>query len=213
MTVDRNLERERYRLGYHEPFYERSLQDAAQARENDRRQRRRQVVKAEDMAWEQSTHGLVKHIINEYMDYPCAAVDAYILDLPPRSSSGKHQHAAEEVGFVLEGNGYDLHWDPVVTVAREFSWELEETPARWRWRQGDFLYIPPMVAHQHFNPSHTEHVRLLLASNRLYKYMGYRHLVQHAPAPPPGQADFDQACHEPAQVRDDEMEAVHAPRG
>jgi GT2 family glycosyltransferase len=37
--------------------------------------------------------------------------------------------------------------DQVAVV--EFEWETE--PRKFEWKQGDFVYIPPYCAHQHFN--------------------------------------------------------------
>mgnify|MGYP006138812355 CR=1 FL=1 len=65
----------------------------------------------EDMPWELSRHGLLKHLMNEGMNTRMETVDAYMLIIPPGSKSGKHRQLAEECLYVLEGRGYDLHQD------------------------------------------------------------------------------------------------------
>jgi quercetin dioxygenase-like cupin family protein len=159
------------------------LLEAAQERARLNLLRRRHVVKAQDMPWENSRHGRIKHLINEKMDYPVKAVNMYMMVLPPGGRSGKHRHMAEEILYILEGSGYDLHWDPIVEIEVKYSWGISQESKRWEWTEGDFLYIPPMVAHQHFNLDSRNQARFLAASNRAYKYLGYPDYEQLEDAP------------------------------
>jgi uncharacterized RmlC-like cupin family protein len=171
-------EGDRFGRGSRAKHYERMLEKARHEWEVEQSLRGRQVVKAEEMPWESSEHGLMKHVLNEFMDYPKVPVDSYLLLLPPGASSGKHQHAYEECAYIIEGKGYDHHWDPIVEMDLTYQWSLAEEPTRWDWEGGDFVYIPPLVAHQHINSDPVFPVRLLISHNRLYSAMGYGHVKQ-----------------------------------
>ena len=67
------------------------------------------VVLAEDMPWEHSADGLIKHIVHRRMDTRECCVEAYMQFLKAGERSGKHRHMWEEWFFVVEGYGYDLH--------------------------------------------------------------------------------------------------------
>jgi len=43
---------------------------------------------------------------------------------------------------------------------------------RYDWEAGDVIYIPPNTIHQHFNADPANPVRLISATNRIYKYCG-----------------------------------------
>jgi mannose-6-phosphate isomerase-like protein (cupin superfamily) len=90
-------------------YYEERLKDSEQRIE--RNKSRKKILKPEDMPWENSRQGLIKHLFNEKMDVQVESMDAYMQFIPPGSRSGKHRHMSEEYMFILEGKGYDLHWD------------------------------------------------------------------------------------------------------
>src|SRR5215831_18232573 len=77
---------------------------------------RQKILHPEDMPWEMSRQGLLKHLLNEQMNTRMETVDAYMQVIPPGSRSGKHRHLAEECLYVLEGYGYDLHQDCDVEI-------------------------------------------------------------------------------------------------
>jgi quercetin dioxygenase-like cupin family protein len=176
-------ERDRYKLGYSAPFYEDALLEAKTFLERDRLLRQRHIVKAEDMPWEHSRHGRIKHLINERMDYPVHSINLYLMEVPLGSRSGKHRHMAEEIIHILEGRGFDMHWDPEVTITDRYYWKNKETAVRYEYEEGDFVYIPPMVAHQHFNDSSSGVMRFLSATPRVTRYLGYPHIEQLEDAP------------------------------
>ena len=111
------------------------------------------VVQAEDMPWERSADGLIKHLVHHRLDTRECCVEAYMQFLKAGERSGKHRHMWEEIIFVVEGEGYDLHWD-----------------MKFEWKQGDYIYIPPFTTHQHFA---TAEARLIMMSNRMVKEMGF----------------------------------------
>ena len=51
---------------------------------------------------------------------------------------------------MVEGSGYDLHWDLKFDCLEAFEWEWAEEPKKFEWKRGDFIYVPPFTMHQHF---------------------------------------------------------------
>ncbi|MBW2000688.1 MAG: cupin domain-containing protein [Deltaproteobacteria bacterium] len=152
-------------------FYEDALEASRAFREEY--ERRKKIVKAADMPWELSPDGKIKHVINERLNVTECAIDIYIQFLDPGSRSGKHRHISEEVFFVLEGRGYDLHWDVDFHLEDDYTWVWSEEPKRFEWKEGDFVYIPPYSIHQHFNSDQGHKARLLIATSRIPRYLGF----------------------------------------
>ena len=100
-------------------------------------------------------------------------LDIYQQLLPAGKASGKHRHLTEEIFFVVEGSGYDLHWDVRFDCKDEFEFSWDETPKRSEWSQGDFVYIPPCCAHQHFNSDPENEARIVVVNSRIVKPMGF----------------------------------------
>ena len=50
------------------------------------------LVKAQQMPFERSPDGLIKHIVNDRMDTKECCLDIYMQFLPPGKASGKHRH-------------------------------------------------------------------------------------------------------------------------
>ena len=162
-------------------LYQNLLDDATNA--PARNAKRRKVVRPDDMVWEMSRQGLLKHLINEQMNTRMDTVDAYMQIIPPGSRSGKHRHLAEECLYVLEGRGYDLHQDCDVEITDTYHWKPQSEIKRYEWEAGDVIYIPPNTIHQHFNADPDRPVRLISAINRVYKFCGLNDLEQIEDAP------------------------------
>jgi quercetin dioxygenase-like cupin family protein len=162
-------------------FYQDLLDDAAQKPVEDAK--RKKIVKPNEMPWDMSRQGLLKHLLNEQMNTRMETVDAYMQIIPPGSRSGKHRHLAEECLYVLEGKGYDLHQDCDVEITDTYHWIPQEEVKRFEWEAGDVIYIPPNTIHQHFNADPDKPVRLVSAINRIYKYCGLNDLEQIENAP------------------------------
>jgi quercetin dioxygenase-like cupin family protein len=141
------------------------------------------VVTPEQMPFENSPDGLIKHLVNERMATKECCVEAYMHFLPPDGRSGKHRHMWEEVLFVVEGRGYDLHWDLKFDCVERFDYQWETEPKRNEWERGDFIYVPPFSIHQHFNADSNGEARLIVISNRIVKAMGFDWLDQLENAP------------------------------
>ena len=48
--------------------------------------------------------------------------------LKPGETSGKHRHMWEELIFVAEGSGHDLHWDLKFDCLDQFEWDWAAEP-------------------------------------------------------------------------------------
>ena len=166
---------------HHQKLYQALLDDATNA--PARNARRRKIVRPEEMPWEMSRQGLLKHLLNEQMNTRMETVDAYMQIIPPGSRSGKHRHLAEECLYVLEGRGYDLHQDCDVEITDTYHWIPLPDVKRFEWEAGDVIYIPPNTIHQHFNGSADQPARLVSVINRIYKYSGLNDLEQLENAP------------------------------
>jgi quercetin dioxygenase-like cupin family protein len=171
-----------WRRGRHnQKLYQAKLEDAAAA--PSRNSKRKKLIHPEDMPWELSPQGLLKHLLNEGMNTRMETVDAYMLIIPPGSRSGKHRQLAEECLYVLEGRGYDLHQDCDVEITDTYHWKPQDEVKRYEWEAGDVIYIPPNTIQQHFNADPQRPVRLISVINRIYKACGLNDLEQLENAP------------------------------
>ncbi len=164
-----------------ERLYQRLLDDSQDA--NSRNSRRKKIVRPDDMPWEMSRQGLLKHLINENMNTRMETVDAYMQIIPPGSSSGKHRHLAEECVYVIEGKGYDLHQDSDCEIGDVFEWVINPEVKRFEWESGDVIYIPPNTVHQHFNADPAKPARFISCTNRIFKQIGLNTLEQFEDSP------------------------------
>lgn len=130
------------------------------------------VVKSKDMPLERSPDGLIKHIIHEQMNTKEMCLDIYMHFIPPGKRSGKHRHLSEEVFYVVEGSGHDLHWDVKFDCKDTIEFEWDAEPKRFEWTVGDFVYIPPYCTHQHFSTG-TGEARIVVMNSRIIKAMGF----------------------------------------
>ncbi len=163
-------------------FFRRLLADATER--PARTAGRKRIVRPEEMPWELSPHGLLKHIIHDAMNTLAETIDIYMQVIPGGSRSGRHRHFAEEAFYVAEGSGYDLHWDcDVEADERGWRWIVPTEPQRFEWKAGDVVYIPPATIHQHVNARTAVPARLISATNRVYKWSGLNNLEQLENAP------------------------------
>ena len=143
---------------------------------------RTNVVAAEDMPFERSADGLIKHLVHGKLDTKECCVEAYMQFLQAGERSGRHRHMWEEIIFVAEGAGHDLHWDLKFDCLEAFEWDWAAEPKRFEWTRGDFIYVPPFTIHQHFASPDTP-ARLIVISNRIVKTMGFDWFDQLENAP------------------------------
>ena len=140
------------------------------------------VGAADDMPFERCADGLIKHLVHHKMETRERCVEAYMQFLAAGERSGKHRHMWEEVIFVVEGSGHDLHWDIKFDCLDAFEWEWQAEPKTFEWTRGDFIYVPPYTIHQHFAAADSA-ARLIVISNRMVKEMGFDWFDQLERAP------------------------------
>ena len=173
------IERQRAKTTPEASFYNDALKASRQFR-NDYRGKLN-VVKHDQMPMERSADGLIKHIINERMDTKECCIDIYMQFIPQAKATGTSRHLTEEVAFVIEGTGFDLHYDVQFECKTEFEWTWDTTPKRYDWGPGDFIYVPPYVAHKRFNTSDIE-ARVIVCNSRVMKAIGLDWFDQLEPA-------------------------------
>jgi uncharacterized RmlC-like cupin family protein len=174
------IERERARQGApHVDFYAQALKASQEFRREY--QQRMNVVKWHEMPMERSADGLIKHVINERMNTKECCIDIYMQFIPAGGATGTSRHLSEEVAFVIEGSGHDLHYDVRFDCKEAFVWEWDTTPKTYEWGPGDFIYIPPYVAHKRVNTSASE-ARVLVCNSRIMKAIGLDWFDQLEPA-------------------------------
>ena len=153
-------------------FYAEGLKESAAFREAYKA-RMKDVIEADEMPFERSPDGLIKHIIHEKMDTKECCIDVYMQFIEPAKASGKHRHLTEEIFYVVEGRGYDLHWDVEFDCKDEFVWDWAKEPTKFEWQQGDFVYIPPYTIHQHVNADPENEARIVVITSRIIRKMGF----------------------------------------
>jgi len=175
-----DTERSRARTDVSADFYAQALEASKQFRKEYKQ--RKHVVKSHEMPMERTADGLIKHIIHEGMNTTECCIDIYMQFLAANSATGTTRHLTEEVAFVIEGNGYDLHWDVKFHCADEFIWEWDTEPKKFEWGPGDFIYIPPYCAHKRFNSDANSEARVIVINSRMMKAIGFDWFDQLEPA-------------------------------
>ncbi|MBH97799.1 MAG: cupin [Rhodospirillaceae bacterium] len=175
-----DIERQRSRSKVTADFYAQAL-EASKTFKKEYAQRKG-VVKANEMPMERTSDGLIKHIINEGMNTAECCIDIYMQFIPSNGATGTSRHLSEEIAFVIEGTGHDLHYDVRFQCEDEFIWEWDTTPKKYEWGPGDYIYIPPYCAHKRVNSSLDTEARVVVINSRLLKPMGFHWFDQLEPA-------------------------------
>lgn len=175
-----DTERQRARTEINADFYAQALEASKAFRKEY--PERKNVVKSSEMPMERTADGLIKHIINEGMNTKECCIDIYMQFIPANGATGTTRHLSEEIAFVIEGNGYDLHYDVNFRCEDEFIWEWDTTPKKFEWGPGDFIYIPPYCAHKRFNTDPNNEARVVVMNSRMMKAMGFDWFDQLEPA-------------------------------
>ena len=174
------IERQRAKQGAPEvSFYREALEASKEFRSEYAN--RLNVVKWDQMPMERSADGLIKHIINERMDTKECAIDIYMQFIEAGKATGTSRHLTEEIAFVIEGSGHDLHYDVHFECKETFEWTWDTDPKVFDWGPGDFIYVPPYVAHKRVNTSAIE-ARVIVCNSRVMKAIGLDWFDQLEPA-------------------------------
>ncbi len=175
-----DIERQRAKSALTANFYAEALEASKHFRkEYDARMN---IVKAGEMPMERTADGLIKHIINGGMNTKECCIDIYMQFLKGNQSTGTSRHLTEEVAFVIEGSGYDLHWDVRFRCEDAFVWEWDSEAKKFEWGPGDFIYIPPYCAHKRFNTEADTEARVVVMNSRMMKPIGFDWFDQLEPA-------------------------------
>ncbi len=175
-----DTERQRARTDNTADFYAEALEASKEFRKEYRE--RANVVKSNEMPMERTADGLIKHIVNEGMNTKECCIDVYMQFIPANGATGTSRHLSEEVAFVIEGTGYDLHYDVSFKCEDEFIWEWDTTPKKFEWGPGDYIYIPPYCAHKRVNDDSENEARVVVINSRMLKPMGFDWFDQLEPA-------------------------------
>lgn len=173
-------ERERARTAHTADFYAEALEASKAFR--SAYEGRANIVKWHEMPMERSADGLIKHIVNEGMDTKECCIDIYMQFIPPVGSTGTSRHLSEEIAFVIEGRGYDLHYDVRFDCEEEFVWEWDTEAKKYEWGPGDFIYIPPYCAHKRFSSDPDSEARVVVTNSRMMRAIGFDWFDQLEPA-------------------------------
>jgi quercetin dioxygenase-like cupin family protein len=141
------------------------------------------VVKPSDTVWETTRDGKIRVLCSK--DTPgvrVVSVDLYEQEIPPGSRSAKHLHMADEVAYVLAGTGTSLQWQVEAEIAERYHARIANEPTSWDFETDDTVYVPQNHVHQYVNTG-DEPLRILVAQNRLIKYLGYDSVVYFEEAP------------------------------
>lgn len=143
---------------------------------------RKKVVTADDTIWETTSLGRMRVMNSLEMAQRLFSVDMFELDIPSGSRSGRYWKMADEVFYVLDGNGYSLHWEVQAEIADRYYARVASQPNRYEIKKGDTLYVPQNTVAQHFAGDGSS-LRLLSAQNRVFKHLGYDrvHFLESAP--------------------------------
>lgn len=141
------------------------------------------IIRANEMVWEDSPHGRIKHLAHPKLNSRVKDIEAYMQVIAPDGRTGKHRHMAEEFMFILAGRGYSLHWDVELEMGDSYGWKVSTKPQRYDWEAGDWVYVPVNTVHQHFNLESNQEARFISATSRIYKLLGWHDLEQIENAP------------------------------
>jgi quercetin dioxygenase-like cupin family protein len=144
---------------------------------------RSKVVTPSDGVWETTPMGRLRVMNSAAMtENRQFAVDVFELTIPAASRSGKHWKMADEILYVLDGEGYSLHWEVQAEIAEKYYARIAKEPTRHEIKKGDTLYIPQNTIAQHFAADGTP-LHLLSVQNRVFKHLGYDavHYFEDAP--------------------------------
>jgi quercetin dioxygenase-like cupin family protein len=112
------------------------------------------VVREQDLIWYEPADNPAR--LAPVLGTPIKTFEMFLQEFVPGGSSDMQRHHHEAVHYVLSGSGYS---------------EIGER--RYPWAQGDFVCVPPMMWHRHYNGSETEPVRMLIIENsKILEAMG-----------------------------------------
>ena len=143
----------------------------------------KKVVKPADGQWEYTPMGHVRDMNSPATkDHRQFSVDVFEVTTPAGGRTGKYWKMADEVLYVLDGEGYCLQWEVEAEIAEKYYARIAKEPTRHEFRKGDTVYVPQNTIAQHFAADGTP-LHLLSVRNRIFRYLGYDnvHYLEDAP--------------------------------
>jgi quercetin dioxygenase-like cupin family protein len=104
------------------------------------------VVHERDLVWYEPADNPAR--LAPVLGTPITSFEMFLQEFVPGGASDMQRHHHEAVHYVIAGSGYSEIGD-----------------RRHDWAQGDFVCVPPMMWHRHYNGSETEPVRMLIIEN------------------------------------------------
>ena len=146
-------------------------------------QEQKKIITPADTKWEDTRDGRVRWILNkERTDARTHSLDLYEQEIAPGSKSAKHWHMADEFAYILSGSGTSLQWDVEVEIDDKYYARIPKEPTRWGFNTGDVVYVPTNTVHQFVNTGSAP-LRILVAQNRVFKFIGYDQIQYFEDAP------------------------------
>jgi gentisate 1,2-dioxygenase len=144
---------------------------------------RKKVVGKADAPWENTPLGKVRVFSSpERDDVRMFSVDAFELEIPAGSRSGKSWKMADEILHIVSGSGYSLHWEVEAEIDDKYYAHIAKEPTRHDFKQGDTLYVPQNTITQHF-AADGEPLVMFSGQNRVFKHLGYNKIAYLENAP------------------------------
>jgi oxalate decarboxylase/phosphoglucose isomerase-like protein (cupin superfamily) len=75
-----------------------------------------------------------------------------------------------------------VQWEVEAEIAERYYARVAKEPTTWQFTTDDTVYVPQNHVHQYVNTG-DEPLRILVAQNRLIKYLGYDNVVYYEDAP------------------------------
>lgn len=138
-------------------------------------ERLRKIVHSEDEPWREAPGGRLKQLAGP--DVRLFSVDIWLQEIEA-GARPRHWHMADELFYVLEGEGETLEWPVEAQIDDRYRARVAKQPRRQRWSQGDLVYIPQNTVHALAAPAGA---RLLFAQNRLFRLLGYDSVIENPP--------------------------------
>jgi quercetin dioxygenase-like cupin family protein len=104
----------------------------------------KRVLRASEREWQNN----IQPLIDASNGFDDRAVACFLRRIPPGGKSDIHRHNFEAMGYIVKGRGYEIHDGE----------ELE-------WAEGDAVFIPANVWHQHINSDPDNEAIVLLITN------------------------------------------------
>ncbi|MDR0344273.1 MAG: cupin domain-containing protein [Nocardiopsaceae bacterium] len=138
----------------------------------------KKVIRATDGEWvDDKRIGLIRRIVDK--DEPgarCFSMDVFEQVVQPGESSVKHRHMADEVVYVISGEGESTQRDVRSDIDSKYYARVSKDERTLSIKAGDAVYVPHNCIHQ-FTNTGDQPLRLLSGQNRAFRHLGYESIL------------------------------------